>query len=299
MSNKKIRISVSDLRNQAAELSAIASDFENQYRTAVNTLHNMKDAMSLAMAVNMEVKSARMILYFSSLNITLQQGVTIANASADSFESIDRKNTDQIIRELFSNWLPEDVKSADVSQQKVTGCNNQRAIAKINELTDGEYHILGESYGINQDCYGYSKWVFNEMFGQAFSSQNYPNWRLVENSATTEIASSSGKDLSLESLSSIISQSESGDVLQVVWTYYDKGEIHQTPHTMILRDVIFSDKGIVTGFNTLEGNNPIGEYGQQHYYSIEDLYNRLLPHDDSYGGTGISVNHATNYDSIM
>ena len=103
--SEKIRVSVSDLRAQAAELSAIASDFENQYRTAVNTMHNMKNAMSLAMAVNMEVKSARMILYFSSLNVTLQQGVTIANTSAESFE-----NTDITLRKLYSYWLSEDVK---------------------------------------------------------------------------------------------------------------------------------------------------------------------------------------------
>lgn len=155
MSNK-IRISVSDLRAQAAELSAIASDFENQYRTAVNTMHNMKNAMSLAMAVNMEVKSARMILYFSSLNVTLQQGVTIANTSAESFE-----NTDITLRRLYSDWLPEEVKKdPNVSTQRVLTPMEE----KIDTLKETEGFTQG-SYNPNNFMDEVSTWNGQPVFG--------------------------------------------------------------------------------------------------------------------------------------
>lgn len=175
MSNK-IRVSVSDLRAQAAELSAIASDFENQYRTAVNTMHSMKNAMSLAMAVNMEVKSARMILYFSSLNVTLQQGVSIANTSAESFE-----NTDITLRKLYSDWLPEDVKSTNASQQTVTRTYDDIDYSsKIGERVAGIYDENGNvrdpyykywdkdvaSYsGGDLECTHYAKGRFEERTG--------------------------------------------------------------------------------------------------------------------------------------
>ena len=152
----KIRISVSDLQAQAAELSAIASDFENQYRTAVNAMQNMKSAMSVAMGLNMEIKSRIMILYFSSLNVTLQQGVSIANTSATSFE-----NTDVTLRKLYSNWLPSEVKATSVSNQEVSKVGTyvyngnkynslgfQNSIMSQNDY-DGEYFGYGD---YNEGC---------------------------------------------------------------------------------------------------------------------------------------------------
>lgn len=175
----KIRISVSDLRAQAAELSAIASDFEDQYRTAVNAMQNMKSAMSVAMALNMEMKSRRMILYFSSLNVTLQQGVSIANTSATSFE-----NTDVTLRKLYSNWLPSEVKSTTVSQQAVTGpyCSDIDYSGKVGERVAGIYDSDGNmrdpyykywdkdvaSYsGGDLECTHYAKGRFEERTGVA------------------------------------------------------------------------------------------------------------------------------------
>ena len=152
--SEKIRVSVSDLRAQAAELSAIASDFENQYRTAVNTMHNMKNAMSLAMAVNMEVKSARMILYFSSLNVTLQQGVTIANTSAESFE-----NTDITLRKLYSDWLPEDVKSSPVSNQKVSNVGTYNFNGSTYNSLDFQNSVMSQN-DYDGECFG--EGIYNE-----------------------------------------------------------------------------------------------------------------------------------------
>lgn len=110
----RIRISVADLRAQSAELSAIATEFETQYKLAVNAIKNMKSCMSMAMAVNMIIKMSRLILFFVSLDSTLQQGITVANHAADSFE-----NTDSALRKLFGDTLSEEVKKSPTSTQVV------------------------------------------------------------------------------------------------------------------------------------------------------------------------------------
>lgn len=110
----KIRISVEDLRAQSAELAAIASEFETQYKLAVNTMKDMKACMSMAMAVNMIIKMTRLVTFFVSLHSTLQQGVTIANHAADNFE-----NTDIALRKLYGDTLTEEIKSVSASVQKV------------------------------------------------------------------------------------------------------------------------------------------------------------------------------------
>lgn len=179
----KIRISVSDLQAQAAELSAIASDFENQYRTAVNAMQNLKSAMSVAMALNMEMKSRRMILYYSSLNVTLQQGVSIANTSAESFE-----NTDITLRKMYSDWLPENVKrNNSVSTQRVCSpLDDKIETMKVTEgFTDGSYNPNNFMGGVDtwngqpvygSQCFAMAHMMQIEVTGKrGYSIGNNPN----------------------------------------------------------------------------------------------------------------------------
>lgn len=144
----KIKISVEDLRAQSAELAEIASEFETQYKLAVNTMKNMKACMSMAMAVNMIIKMTRLITFFVSLNSTLHQGVTIANQAADNFE-----NTDIALRKLYGDTLTEEVKSVPASVQKV----ETPFEAKVEQLKINKDFSPG-SYNPNNFMYYVESW---------------------------------------------------------------------------------------------------------------------------------------------
>lgn len=279
----RIRISVDDLRAQSAELSAIATEFEAQYKLAVNAMKNMKSCMSMAMAVNMIIKMTRLFLFFVSLDSTLQQGVTVANYAADSFE-----NTDSALRKLYGDTFSEEVKKSNPSSQVVKN-STQSVRDRMNALqNDPEYSTPRE-----EQCYGYAQWVFEKIFGIKFGSIDSPKWKLTENGNTITVVSCAGPEIgSVQNFSQMISKATCGDVIQMHWSYTDNGIPKSNEHTAIIKDIIYDSNHNVTNIVVLQGNVP--EYGKTSTYSVNDFYSRI-----SGEGNGFSVYHAINYDTVV
>ncbi|MGN0165879.1 MAG: hypothetical protein ACI39R_06820 [Lachnospiraceae bacterium] len=306
----KVSISTQELRNQAQEISAVRENLCEMGLKVLDSISLVKDGLDAKLEYNMLPKFNSVYEKLMGIMTAMNAAYNTANDVANAFEQTDKNvqkevgNIDHYLKNNYAGYLSEDAIKAPDSNQII----KPSAVATISQLTDGKYHTYpGTSKGYDYDCYSYAKWVFYQMYGTVFGAQGSPNWKLSFNNATKETASISalGADYTKSNLLNVLSKAQSGDVIQVVWKYYDGG----SPHTMIFKEFKYDTNGNITGIYTLEGNNTgyfansndglSGKYGRQHYYSIDDLYNIVGYKGADYGGGGLSVNHANNYDAVF
>lgn len=146
----RIKISTSDLENQATRLTTLGNQMEDISEKADKALSLIRDALGSKFSSNMDRKS-KSLIKLNSLKDSFYTGAEVANKCASTYQ-----NADKVLRDMIGDSLPQEIKDSPASSQSVyiyvdKSVYNQNAYDyKFKEWYD--YNKDGKLDHINTGC---------------------------------------------------------------------------------------------------------------------------------------------------
>ncbi len=110
----KIRITPSELTAQAAKIKAASIKSKDISVKSFLIMNKLSNGLSGKFKSNMDKKGKKLLKNLNDLAISLDQGATVAENCAKSYENMDKE-----LRKQIGDSLPQDVVNAPVSTQSV------------------------------------------------------------------------------------------------------------------------------------------------------------------------------------
>ncbi len=141
----KIRITPAELTAQAAKIREASSKTQEIHSKSNQAMNAISNAMSGKFKSNMDKKGKKLLKNLTELKNSLNQGATVAENCAKSYENMDKE-----LRKQIGDSLPQEVVNTPASNQQVM----TEFQMKVEEMKQKEGFRQGDYWGNNSHYQG-------------------------------------------------------------------------------------------------------------------------------------------------